>query len=421
MSKTEIDFNRTNIVIGLTGPFGSGCSTLRKVLEDNFGFVGFAISDEIREEVKGEGKLIDKGNQGWRKVLQEHGDLKRQNNKKYWVERILKRIEKAKISKPIIIDGFRNFGEVEEIRRVYPTFFLVAVYAEKDERWKRVHKDYGGRNDEFEEDDRRDKLEEFEWGQSVQKCVDDADYAFYNNEHLFIDEHGSEEPALEKIQRLMKQQADDFIPLMTGVEPQARSPHPEEIQIAAAYAQSNASTCAKRHVGAVITIGQNGQEFPISVGYNENPLGVTTCFKQGACFKDEDMESKLGALKEIHCFKCGRKYNKLTKPWRCECGESFKDWLHPNRNMELCMAVHAEERAILSLGGRSAEGATLYVTTFPCFQCARLILDAKIKQIVFVEAYPVKETKKFLEEKIKIVPFTGFTARAFFKVFRKVN
>jgi dCMP deaminase len=103
-------------------------------------------------------------------------------------------------------------------------------------------------------------------------------------------------------------------------------------------------------------------------------------------------------------------------------GTSFKEWLHPNRNMELCTAIHAEERAILSLGGRTVENGTLYVTTFPCFQCARLILDAGIRKVVFVEAYPIWETKKFLEENnVKVMPFTGFTARAFFEVFPKIN
>lgn len=423
MPETHQNSNRSNLVIGLTGPFGSGCSTLRKILKGDYGFCEFMISDDIRAEVEAEGRSIKKGELGWRKVLQEHGDKKRKDDIGYWVHKALGRIDGADAGeKPIVIDGFRNFGEVEEIRKIYPRFFLVAVYAEKEERWKRVQNDYHGRQDEFEEDDRRDKLEEVEWGQSVQKCVDDADYAFYNNEHLFINEHGIEKPAIERIKRVMKECADDFVPLMNSSDSQVRRPKPEEIQIAAAYAQSNSSTCKKRHVGAVIVVNRNGQDFPISMGFNENPPNIKTCSQEGGCYKDEDMESKLGALEDIHCVKCGRKYNKLNTSWVCECGESFKNWLHPNRNMELCTAVHAEERAILSLGGRVAENGTLYVTTFPCFQCARLILDAQIKNVIFVEAYPVWETKRFLEEhNVNVKPFTGFTARAFFKVFRKVN
>jgi deoxycytidylate deaminase len=112
---------------------------------------------------------------------------------------------------------------------------------------------------------------------------------------------------------------------------------------------------------------------------------------------------------------------KLDKPsakTRCACGDMMRDWFKPNRGMELCTAIHAEERAIKSLAGRSAEGGTLYTTTFPCFQCARQVLDARIKRVVYVEPYPVREAREFLTTAgCTIEPFTGFTCRAFFRVF----
>lgn len=261
-------------------------------------------------------------------------------------------------------------------------------------------------------------------GQSVQKCVDDADYVYYNNEHLTVSQDGSEDPDTTSITRVLQKACEDFVPLVRG-DGNRRDPTADEIQIAAAYAQSHSSTCLKRHVGAVITIKKDGHEFPVSVGFNENPLSVRTCKSVSACYKDDDMMSKLRARgKRIYCPKCGKAHKELTEPWNCsKCGTNLKAWLHPNRNMELCTAIHAEERAVLSLGGRSVEGGTLYVTTFPCFQCARLILDAGIKNIVYVEAYPVKNTAVFLSKNgiEQIRPFSGFTARAFFRVFPKVN
>lgn len=334
-------------------------------------------------------------------------------------------IDEAQLGeKCIVIDGFRNFGEVQEIRKIYPRFFLVAVCADKDERWDRVRKDYKGNFNEFEDDDRRDQNEDFVWGQSVQRCVDDADYVYYNNEHLVVDLAGTEGPNSSKIEKELKKTAQDFVPLMNG-EGHPRDPTADEIQIAAAYAQSHSSTCLKRHVGAVITVRKDGHEFPVSTGFNENPPSVRTCKSVSACYKDDDMMSKLRARgNKIYCPKCGKVHKELSEPWNCSrCGTSLKAWLHPNRNMELCTAIHAEERAVLSLGGRSAEGGTLYVTTFPCFQCARLILDAGIKNIVYVEAYPVKNTAVFLSKNgiEEIRPFSGFAARAFFRVFPKVN
>lgn len=418
-SVQKAELTRSNLVIGLTGPFGSGCGEMRTVLE-GLGFQSFKISDDIRGELQKARKLIKKGKKDWRKVLQDHGNMRRKKKRGYWVCKVRERIEKAKIENcNIVIDGFRNFREVQEIRKIFPRFFLVAICAEKDERWKRVLNDYKGRYDEFDRDDRRDRYEDFDWGQSVQKCVDDADYVYYNNERLIVIQQGNEAPNSNKIKRVLQKQAKDFVPLMEGTDI-PRRPEPQEIQMAAAYAQSNSSTCAKRYVGAVITIKKDGQEIPISMGFNENPPNVSTCSKEGACYKDEDMMSKLGALRDVHCPVCGKKHKTLKKPWSCSCGANFQEWLHRTRNMELCTAIHAEERAILSLGGRSVKDGTIYATTFPCFQCARMVLDAGIKTVVFVEAYPMPETRAFLKKGgVTVNPFAGFTARAFFRVFQK--
>jgi len=126
---------------------------------------------------------------------------------------------------------------------------------------------------------------------------------------------------------------------------------------------------------------------------------------------------------EIHCPKCGKKHEQIEKPWLCnECGESIKRVFFPNRNLSLCTAVHAEELAILSLDGRDASGGTIFSTTFPCFQCARKIIDYSLRKVVYVEAYPVLESKALLESHNVIVePFQGFKARAFNLVFRQVE
>ncbi len=90
--------------------------------------------------------------------------------------------------------------------------------------------------------------------------------------------------------------------------------------------------------------------------------------------------------------------------------------------MELCTAIHAEERAIRSLGVRSAEGCTLYVNTFPCFQCSRYIKDANIEKVVYIEAYPIKEAVDFLKKNgIIIEAFEGFKPRVFNQVFKQIE
>ncbi len=53
--------------------------------------------------------------------------------------------------------------------------------------------------------------------------------------------------------------------------------------------------------------------------------------------------------------------------------------------------VHAESNAILQCAkfGVSTDGATLYVTHFPCLQCTKQIIQAGISQVVYGEAYRV--------------------------------
>lgn len=75
-SKNNVKLGPSNLVIGLTGPFGSGCSKMREVLaQEDFGFRPFKISEDIRGELESTNKLIERGKPGWRRVLQKHGAL----------------------------------------------------------------------------------------------------------------------------------------------------------------------------------------------------------------------------------------------------------------------------------------------------------------------------------------------------------
>jgi len=58
--------------------------------------------------------------------------------------------------------------------------------------------------------------------------------------------------------------------------------------------------------------------------------------------------------------------------------------------LEFGRPVHAEMEAILAAGrtGRSVRGGTLYTTTFPCHTCAKHIVGAGIKEVIYIEPYP---------------------------------
>jgi len=69
-------------------------------------------------------------------------------------------------------------------------------------------------------------------------------------------------------------------------------------------------------------------------------------------------------------------------------------------NNTLHTVLHAEANAITKIAKstNSAEGSTLYVTLSPCFDCAKLIIQAGIKRIVYSEVYRKTDSFKLFEE-----------------------
>ena len=55
--------------------------------------------------------------------------------------------------------------------------------------------------------------------------------------------------------------------------------------------------------------------------------------------------------------------------------------------------LHAEANAITKLArsGNNSDGSTLYVTASPCIECAKLIIQAGIKRVVYGEKYRLED------------------------------
>ncbi|PIP19930.1 MAG: cytidine deaminase [Candidatus Omnitrophica bacterium CG08_land_8_20_14_0_20_41_16] len=123
------------------------------------------------------------------------------------------------------------------------------------------------------------------------------------------------------------------------------------------------STCLRRSVGAVIVKDKR----ILATGYNGAPTGLK------------------------HCIDIGCLRQKLKIP----SGE----------RQELCRALHAEQNALIqaSLYGISVKGSTLYSTNQPCVICAKMLINAGIKDIVIAGGYPDKMAMDFLKQaKIKV-------------------
>ena len=62
--------------------------------------------------------------------------------------------------------------------------------------------------------------------------------------------------------------------------------------------------------------------------------------------------------------------------------------------------LHAEANAITKVAksSNSSEGSTLYVTTSPCIECSKLIIQSGIQRVVFTELYNKQEGLRLLEK-----------------------
>jgi deoxycytidylate deaminase len=203
-----------------------------------------------------------------------------------------------------------------------------------------------------------------------------------------------------------------------------------------AYSTAHGSKCLKRQVGAVVVDAVPGRMGEIvGQGFNDNPLGTAACVEEreygadpqtgklGRCYRDIVRYESFVSLGEqgARCPKCGeelRTPDNKQPPWRCNnCAVDLERYFWPERAMTLCTAIHAEVAA-LSNAGRLAKGATLYTTTFPCFQCAERIAHAVIRYIVFTEPYPdVRAAHRLEVAGIEVIRFEGVRSRRFDEIF----
>ncbi|MEX0980781.1 MAG: dCMP deaminase family protein [Bacteroidales bacterium] len=84
----------------------------------------------------------------------------------------------------------------------------------------------------------------------------------------------------------------------------------------------------------------------------------------------------------------------------------FENECEDGNNNTKAYVLHAEANAITKVAksGNSSEGSTLYITTSPCIECAKLIIQSGIIRVVFTEKYRINDGLDLLERaKIELV------------------
>ena len=66
------------------------------------------------------------------------------------------------------------------------------------------------------------------------------------------------------------------------------------------------------------------------------------------------------------------------------CSDDEYSWNRTGKDTKYPYVVHAELNAILNSSGRSLKGAKIYVSLFPCNECAKAIIQSGIKEVVYL-------------------------------------
>ena len=78
----------------------------------------------------------------------------------------------------------------------------------------------------------------------------------------------------------------------------------------------------------------------------------------------------------------------------------FEKVCEDDNNVTLHYVLHAEAKAITKLARSSnnSEGSTLYITDSPCIECAKLIIQAGIKRVVYAREYRLTDGADLLRQ-----------------------
>jgi dCMP deaminase len=127
------------------------------------------------------------------------------------------------------------------------------------------------------------------------------------------------------------------------------------------------STCLRREVGAVLVKDKR----ILATGYNGAPTGIRHCEETGC----------------------------LRERLKVNSGERH----------ELCRGLHAEQNVIIQAAyyGVSTKGTNLYATHMPCIICSKMLVNAGVEKIFFLDGYPDPLAEEMLDEaNIEVVRLT---------------
>jgi len=429
---------KAELVLGLVYPLGTEVDPVIAVLEDylrHFGFEPHSIriskylenlNLQLAEEPRTESeRLIRLGNMSCREAVR----------KDFLALAAVSQIAESRVRKEVgeepeptygrvhIIRSLKRPDEILRLRQIYrPGLYIIGVFATEEERIEYLTRRKGYSLQETEHLMRIDEAQaEDEYGQRNRKTFHLAD--------VFVEtKNGHYRHQLERFLDLVF--GDPFI-----------TPTKDEHGMFLAAAASMRSAQFGRQVGAAI-LNRFGDV--LSVGCNDVPRAGG-----GLYWPEDDDDCRDHKRKADHNgivwdsndqvqSEIANDILKKIKP-HLDASKLFavSDGLLDGTKLEditeFGRAVHAEMDALLSCmrSGTSPEDAVLYTTTFPCHNCARHVIAAGIKRVVYVEPYPKSRASDlhddaltFREEasnggspQVPFMPFVGIAPRRYIDLF----
>ena len=101
------------------------------------------------------------------------------------------------------------------------------------------------------------------------------------------------------------------------------------------------------------------------------------------------------------------------------CSDDDFTWEREGEDNKYFYSTHGELNAILNYRGGSLEGSTIYVTLFPCNECAKAIIQSGIKEVVY-DCDKYANTMSVITSK-KMLKSAGVEVRKYAKTGRKIK
>lgn len=328
-----------------------------------------------------------------------------------------------------ILRSLKHQEEVAMLREIYRERFLcISAHAPREERIKhlaaRIADSHGSTERHSWEAEavrlaQRDEAEGEDFGQDVRGTFPKADF-FVDASHRTL--------AREQLERCLKAWFGDPF----------ASPLPDEYAMFHAHAAGVRSADLSRQVGAAIAVDGD----VVAVGCNEVPAyggggywpgpGDARDFMIGL---DANARVRATAIEEVRL--ALEKAGWITEEHGRRAGDFALalDNTRLDSLTEFGRPVHAEMAAILDAArrGQAVRGATLYTTTFPCHTCAKHIVGAGIRRVVYIAPYPKSMAEDLhpdsividpagdCRDKVVFEPFVGIAPLSYLPIFEKVG